>query len=128
MLRSSNIRSDRRAAVWGPHCSFCGTATGPFLEVQGAFTLLMCPGCQAARDGTGGREPPVLARHDPGQRYLQWTCALCPQQVFVPRDLEVHTTQQHPGWTARFEVVRPWPDQVLRVVYQRSAGQETSDG
>jgi hypothetical protein len=33
----------------GPRCSFCGTEAGPFLEVQGAFTVLMCGDCQAAR-------------------------------------------------------------------------------
>jgi hypothetical protein len=33
----------------GPRCSFCGATVGPFLEVEGAFTLLMCGDCQAAR-------------------------------------------------------------------------------
>jgi hypothetical protein len=26
----------------GPHCSFCGTFTGPFSEVEGLFTVLIC--------------------------------------------------------------------------------------
>jgi hypothetical protein len=100
----------------GPRCSFCGTAAGPFLEVEGGLRLLMCPRCQAAR-GHGGE---VLAAYDPGQPYLQWTCALCPYQVFWGRDLEGHTAQQHPGWTATFEIVQPYPHQRLQVVYRRS--------
>jgi hypothetical protein len=78
----------------------------------------MCPSCQAAR-GLGDE---LLAAHDPGQPYLQWTCALCPQQVFWGGDLEGHTAQQHLGWMATFEIVRPYPRQVLRVVYRRSDG------
>jgi hypothetical protein len=65
---------------------------------------------------------PLLAAYDPGQPYLQWTCALCPHQEFWPGDLEPHTAQQHPGWTATFEIVRPYPRQRLRVVYRRSGG------
>jgi hypothetical protein len=26
----------------GPHCSFCGTFTGPFSQVEGLFTVLIC--------------------------------------------------------------------------------------
>jgi hypothetical protein len=42
--------------------------------------------------------------------------------VFWPADLEGHTAQQHPGWTATFEIVRPYPRQRLRVVYRQSGG------
>lgn len=104
----------------GPQCSFCGTEAGPFLEVEGGLRLLMCRACQAARDGSVGPEPPLLAAYDPGQPYLQWTCALCPYQCFIAPWLEEHTAAEHPGWTARFEIVRPYPSQVLRVVYTRS--------
>ena len=31
------------------HCSFCGSTSGPFSEVEGLFTVLMCADCQAAR-------------------------------------------------------------------------------
>jgi hypothetical protein len=58
----------------------------------------------------------------PGQPYLQWTCPLCTHRVFWPRDLEGHTAQQHPGWTAVFEILSPYPHQRLRVVYRRSGG------
>jgi hypothetical protein len=103
----------------GPHCSFCGATTGPFLEVGGGLKLLMCERCQAAR-GHGPDE--LLAAYHPGQPYLQWTCALCPHQEFWPGDLETHTAQQHPGWTATFEILQPYPHQRLRVVYRRSDG------
>jgi hypothetical protein len=101
----------------GPRCSFCGTADGPFLDVEAGLRLLMCPSCQAAR-GLG--TAPLLAVYHPGQPYLQWTCALCPYQVFWGGDLEGHTAQQHPGWTAEFEILAPYPHQRLRVVYRRS--------
>jgi hypothetical protein len=26
----------------GPHCSFCGTVTGPFSEIEGLFTVMIC--------------------------------------------------------------------------------------
>lgn len=32
----------------GSRCSCCGTSTGPFHEVEGLFTALMCAGCLAA--------------------------------------------------------------------------------
>jgi len=103
----------------GPRCSFCGTTDGPFLDVEAGLRLLMCPSCQAAR---GHGTAPLLAAYDPGQPYMQWTCALCSEQVFWPRDLEGHTAQQHPGWTAEFEILSPYPRQRLRVVYRRSGG------
>jgi hypothetical protein len=100
----------------GPRCSFCGTTDGPFLDLEAGLRLLMCPSCQAAR-GLGGE---LLAAYDPGQPYLQWTCPLCSYQVFWPRDLVGHTAAAHGGWTATFEIVRPYPHQRLRVVYRRS--------
>jgi len=112
----------------GPQCSFCGTATGPFQAVGGAFPLLMCSGCQAARasSGTAGLlEPPaeLLAHHRPGEPHLQWGCPLCGYWAGLPWFLEGHTDAEHPGWTASYELVRPLPRQVLRVVYRRVAGQ-----
>jgi hypothetical protein len=117
----------------GPRCSFCGLVSGPFQEVGGTFPLLMCTGCQAARSASGTRgllEPPseLLADYDPGQPELQWTCALCGYRCFVPTWLEDHTDGEHPGWVARFEVVRPYPRQVLRVVYRRAADQGSGEG
>jgi hypothetical protein len=102
----------------GPRCSFCGTTDELFLDVEAGLRLLMCPSCQAAR----GLGVELLAACDPGQPYLQWTCALCPLQMFWPRDLEDHTAQHHPGWTAEFEILSPYPHQRLRVVYRSSDG------
>jgi hypothetical protein len=94
----------------------------------------MCPACQAARSGSNrdlpstqadrprrDPDPPaeLLARHDPGEPWYQWGCALCEAGVIWPGDLEGHTAKAHPGWTATFEVVRPYPRQLLRVVYRR---------
>jgi hypothetical protein len=113
----------------GPRCSFCGATAGPFQEVEGAFRLLMCGDCQAARRGSRTAAPTtqaatgepmeVLADHDPGRPWYHWGCALCQARVIWPRDLEGHTTEAHSGWTATFEIVRPYPRQILRVVYRR---------
>ena len=43
------------------HCSFCGATSGPFTEVEGLFTVLMCTDCQAAR-GYGAGPYPVMTR------------------------------------------------------------------
>jgi hypothetical protein len=43
----------------GPRCSFCGTTAGPFLELGGAFPLLMCGDCQAARGHNPSPYPTV---------------------------------------------------------------------
>jgi hypothetical protein len=79
----------------------------------------MCPSCQAAR-GHGSDE--LEAAYDPGEPYLQWSCPLCSHREFWGGDLEGHTAQQHPGWTAEFEILSPYPHQRLRVVYRRSGG------
>jgi hypothetical protein len=34
----------------GPHCSFCGTFTGPFSKVEGLFTVLICIACLEIRE------------------------------------------------------------------------------
>ena len=42
-------------------CSFCGSTAGPFTEVEGLFTVLMCADCLAAR-GHGNGPYPVMTR------------------------------------------------------------------
>jgi hypothetical protein len=42
-------------------CSFCGSTAGPFSQVEGLFTVLMCADCQAAR-GHGSGPYPVMTR------------------------------------------------------------------
>jgi hypothetical protein len=44
-----------------PRCSFCGSTGGPFAEVVGMFTVLMCADCQAARGHSSGPYP-VMTR------------------------------------------------------------------
>jgi hypothetical protein len=72
----------------GPHCVFCGTSTGPFQQIEGLFTLLMCTGCQAAR-----RTKPLelLADFDQGRARFHWGCVLCAYRAIEPEALEVHT-------------------------------------
>jgi hypothetical protein len=52
-VRSWSLMADR--------CSFCGSTAGPFNEVDGLFTVLMCADCQAAR-GHGSGPYPVMTR------------------------------------------------------------------
>ena len=48
----------------GPHCCFCGTFTGPFSEIEGLFTVLICIPCLEVRLA----QPDTLhGFHDPGQ-------------------------------------------------------------
>jgi hypothetical protein len=57
----------------GPQCSFCGTSTGPFKEVGGLFTLLMCGACQAVRRSGPGLLPIEVVLHaNLLEPYLQW--------------------------------------------------------
>jgi hypothetical protein len=42
-------------------CSFCGSTAGPFSNVEGLFTVLMCADCQAVR-GHGSGPYPVMTR------------------------------------------------------------------
>jgi hypothetical protein len=37
----------------------------------------------------------------------------------VPHDLEPHAAAEHPGWVARYELVRPLSNQLERVVFRR---------
>jgi hypothetical protein len=103
----------------GPHCSFCGTSTGPFCEVEGLFTVHICMPCLAVRQTSPGE---LLGFHDPGQPWLKWGCPIegCGQWVLGPWELEAHTVAEHPGWTATYELLRPYPNQRQRVVYRRA--------
>jgi hypothetical protein len=88
------------------------------------------PGRPQRQRHQGLLAPPseLLADYDPGQPELQWTCALCGYRCFVPTWLEDHTAAAHPGWVARFEVVRPYPRQLLRVVYRQVTDQGSGEG
>jgi hypothetical protein len=62
--------------------------------------------------------PAVRAAFD-----FKWGCPIegCGQWFLGPWYLEGHTVTEHPGWTATYELVRPYPNQRQRVVYRRSA-------
>jgi hypothetical protein len=69
----------------GPHCSFCGTFTGPFSEVEGLFTVLICIPCLEVRQA---RPDTLLGLHDPGQPWEKWGCPIdgCGQWFIGPWD------------------------------------------
>jgi hypothetical protein len=110
----------------GPRCSFCGATAGPFLAVEGAFRLLMCGDCQAARGGnrttapttqaaTGdpGEPAELLAHRDPGAVVsVGLPDPGCGYQVVLPWWLVGHTAAEHPGWTAT------WVAERMRGVYR----------
>jgi hypothetical protein len=82
----------------------------------------MCPACQAVRASSNRGQPAeLLAHHDPGQPWYQPGCPLAGGHLWVilPWDLETHTAADHPGWVARYELVRPLPRQDQRVVFRR---------
>jgi hypothetical protein len=47
----------------GGHCSFCGSTSGPFANVEGLFTVLICIPCLEVRQAQPDTR---LGRHDPG--------------------------------------------------------------
>jgi hypothetical protein len=80
----------------GPHCSFCGTFTGPFSEIEGLFTVLICIPCLEVRLA---QPDSLLGLHDPGQPWEQWGCPIegCGRRFLGPWDLEGHTAAEHPA-------------------------------
>jgi hypothetical protein len=122
--RVSNTSSSIGGAEWGrtvpsAHCSFCGTFTGPFSEIEGLFTVLICIPCLEVRLA---QPDTLLGHHDPGQPWEKWGCPIegCGRWFLGPWDLEGHSAAEHPGWTATYELLRPYPNQRQRVVYRRS--------
>jgi hypothetical protein len=103
----------------GPHCSFCGTFTGPFSEIEGLFTVLICIPCLEVRLA---QPDTLLGLHEPGQPWEKWGCPIegCGRWFLGPWYLEGHAAAEHPGWTATYELLRPYPNQRQRVVYRRS--------
>jgi hypothetical protein len=43
----------------------------------------------------------------------------CGQWFTGPWYLKWHTKAEHPGWTATYELLRPYPNQRIRVVYRQ---------
>jgi hypothetical protein len=57
----------------GPHCSFCGTFTGPFSQVQGLCTVLICIPCLKVHQAQPNT---LLGLHDPGDPWVPWGCPI----------------------------------------------------
>ena len=123
---SSNTSSSIGGCGVGPRCSFCGTFTGPFSQIEGLFTVLICILCLEVRQAQPGT---LLGVHDPGQPWEQWGCPIggCGRWFLGPWDLEGHTEAEHPDWTATYELLRPYPNQRQRVVYRRGDGHRRAD-
>jgi hypothetical protein len=104
----------------GPHCSFCGTFTGPFSEIEGLFTVWICIPCLEVRLA---QPETLLGLHDPGQPWEKWGCPIngCGKWFPGPWYLEGHAAAEHPGWMATYELLRPYPNQRQRVVYRHHA-------
>jgi hypothetical protein len=43
----------------------------------------------------------------------------CGHRVIGPEEFEGHTAAKHAGWTATYELLRPLPNQLQRVVVRR---------
>jgi hypothetical protein len=121
----SNARSIMGCAV-GPHCSFCGTFTGPFSEVEGLFTVLICIPCLEVRQT---QPDTLLGLHDPGQPWEQWGCPIkgCGRWFLGPWELE----GAHTGRASRLDGHLPAaaalsePAHAGRLPPQRAAGELT---
>jgi len=108
----------------GPHCSFCGTFTGPFSQIEGLFTVADLHPCLEVR--LAGSHT-VLGLHDPGQPWEQWGCPVdgCGEWFPGSWDLEWHSAAEHPGRAATYQLHRPYPNQRQRVVDRRSTPPES---
>jgi hypothetical protein len=103
----------------GPHGWFCGTFTGPFSEVEGLFTLVVCIPCLEVRLA---QPDTLLGFHDPGQPWEQWGCPIqgCGRWFLGPWTWRATPGPSTPAWTATYELLRPHPNQRQRVTYRRS--------
>jgi hypothetical protein len=83
--------------------------------------VLICIPCLEVRQA---QPDTLLGLHDPGDPWEQWGYPIdgCGQWVIGPWNLESHTAAEHPGWTATYELLRPYPNQRMRVVYRRVEG------
>jgi hypothetical protein len=93
----------------GPHCSFCGTFTGPFSEIEGLFTVLICIPSLEVRQARPTPCSASMTRVSPGSSGAV-PIEGCGRWFLGPWDLEGHTAAEHPGWTATYELLRPLPE------------------
>lgn len=81
------------------------------------------PGRPAATEPTSWRPPTTRAIPTCIGRVR---CAL--YQEFWGGALEPHKAQQHPGWTATFEILQRYLRQRLRVIYRRASDRGPGEG
>jgi hypothetical protein len=63
----ANVGSGARGAEW-PRRSFCCSSTGPFSEVEGLFTVLICIPCLEVRQA---QPDTLLGFHDPASPQIK---------------------------------------------------------
>jgi hypothetical protein len=78
----------------------------------------MCTRCRTIRHAS---PPELLAHYDPGEPWLKWGCPIqgCGHRGSFRASLRGHTAAEHPGWVATYELLRPYPNQLERVVYRQ---------
>jgi len=106
-------------AEWGRTVPSAGLSPGRSAGSRALFTVLICIPCLEVRLAKPGM---LLGFHDTGQPWEQWGCPIdgCGRWFIGPWYLEWHTAAEHPGWTATYELLRPYPNQRQRVVHRRS--------
>lgn len=100
----------------GSRCSFCETTDGPFLQVEGLFTVLMCTSCQAVRQASPTE---LLADYDPGGLARSRAVGIGSSGRGNWRGT---VRPSIPAGAACYELVRPYPNQLQRVVFRRVRG------
>jgi hypothetical protein len=103
----------------GPHCSFCGTFTGPFSEIEGLFTVLICIPCLEVRLA---QPDTLLGLHAPGQPWAKWGSPIkgCGQWFSAPGSWRDMLRPRIRAGRRPTSLLRPYPNQRQRVVYRRS--------
>jgi hypothetical protein len=88
------------------------------LDLERVEAVLICIPCLEVRQA---QPDMLLGLHDPGDLREQWGCPIqgCGQWFPGPWYLEWHTAAEHPGWAAAYELLRPCPNQRMRVIYRQ---------
>ncbi len=86
---------EHRGCEWGRTVP-CGTFTGPFSQVEGLVTVLICIPCLEVRQA---QPDTLLGLHDPGRPWEKWGCPIegCGRWFLGPWDLGSHIGAEHPG-------------------------------
>jgi hypothetical protein len=109
---------EQRGAEWGRAVRSAGPRPGRSPRSRACSRCRCAPAARPPR-----REAPaeLLAHHDPGEPWLKWACPIkgCGHRVIIPHELERLAAAEHPSWTATYELLRPYPNQLQRVVYRQ---------